>query len=275
MHAGNLYINRGTTGAIVLRQPFGGMGRSVFGPGLKAGGPNYVAQFITFADRPKRPVADAPLPHPDLQAMAEQLTRLGDTIPLGRGRAPPRRAAARTPSGGGMNSAGSHDHFRLLGQDNERRYLPFDEIRVRVCEGDDHFEIFARRRPPGSPAPASSSAGRHGCAARTVDVLGQATKAWADRIDFIEESDAELVGRDSESCPPMPTSAFASPHPTACRQPASRRRRVRRLSRRRASPRPRPRRTALGTSASKASALDYHRYGNLGSRAGETRREPV
>ena len=40
--AGNLYVNRGTTGAVVLRQPFGGMGKSAFGPGIKAGGPNYV-----------------------------------------------------------------------------------------------------------------------------------------------------------------------------------------------------------------------------------------
>jgi RHH-type transcriptional regulator, proline utilization regulon repressor / proline dehydrogenase / delta 1-pyrroline-5-carboxylate dehydrogenase len=50
LHAGNLYINRVTTGAIVLRQPFGGMGKSVFGAGMKAGGPNYVAQFMDFAD---------------------------------------------------------------------------------------------------------------------------------------------------------------------------------------------------------------------------------
>ena len=40
VEAGNLYINRGITGAIVNRQPFGGMKLSAFGPGLKAGGPN-------------------------------------------------------------------------------------------------------------------------------------------------------------------------------------------------------------------------------------------
>ena len=33
IRAGNLYVNRPTTGAIVLRQPFGGMGKSAFGPG--------------------------------------------------------------------------------------------------------------------------------------------------------------------------------------------------------------------------------------------------
>ena len=50
--AGNLYINRGITGAVVNRQPFGGMKLSAFGPGLKAGGPNYVAQFMTICDKP-------------------------------------------------------------------------------------------------------------------------------------------------------------------------------------------------------------------------------
>ena len=40
--AGNLYVNRGTTGAIVRRQPFGGWKQSVVGPTVKAGGPQYV-----------------------------------------------------------------------------------------------------------------------------------------------------------------------------------------------------------------------------------------
>ena len=39
IRAGNLYINRGTTGAVTLRQPFGGMGKSAIGPGIKAGSP--------------------------------------------------------------------------------------------------------------------------------------------------------------------------------------------------------------------------------------------
>lgn len=43
-HVGNLYINRGTTGAIVARQPFGGFAMS--GAGDKAGGPDYVQQFM-------------------------------------------------------------------------------------------------------------------------------------------------------------------------------------------------------------------------------------
>jgi RHH-type proline utilization regulon transcriptional repressor/proline dehydrogenase/delta 1-pyrroline-5-carboxylate dehydrogenase len=42
VQAGNLYVNRGITGAIVQRQPFGGWKRSSVGAGSKAGGPNYL-----------------------------------------------------------------------------------------------------------------------------------------------------------------------------------------------------------------------------------------
>ncbi len=52
IEAGNLYINRGITGAVVNRQPFGGMKLSAFGPGLKAGGPNYCMQFMNITDKP-------------------------------------------------------------------------------------------------------------------------------------------------------------------------------------------------------------------------------
>ena len=41
---GNLYINRGNTGALVARQPFGGFGMS--GVGSKAGGRDYLLQFV-------------------------------------------------------------------------------------------------------------------------------------------------------------------------------------------------------------------------------------
>jgi RHH-type proline utilization regulon transcriptional repressor/proline dehydrogenase/delta 1-pyrroline-5-carboxylate dehydrogenase len=41
---GNLYLNRGITGALVARQPFGGFGMS--GVGSKAGGRDYLLQFV-------------------------------------------------------------------------------------------------------------------------------------------------------------------------------------------------------------------------------------
>ena len=41
---GNLYLNRGSTGAMVHRQPFGGFKMS--GAGTKAGGPGYLLNFV-------------------------------------------------------------------------------------------------------------------------------------------------------------------------------------------------------------------------------------
>ena len=41
---GNLYLNRGCTGALVARMPFGGFGMS--GVGSKAGGKDYLLQFV-------------------------------------------------------------------------------------------------------------------------------------------------------------------------------------------------------------------------------------
>jgi RHH-type transcriptional regulator, proline utilization regulon repressor / proline dehydrogenase / delta 1-pyrroline-5-carboxylate dehydrogenase len=62
VEAGNLYVNRGITGAIVRRQSFGGWKRSAVGATAKAGGPHYLTAFGTF-DRRRReelPVAVAP-----------------------------------------------------------------------------------------------------------------------------------------------------------------------------------------------------------------------
>ena len=51
VEAGNLYINRTTTGAIVGRQPFGGWKGSSVGPTAKAGGPNYLIGLRHWRDR--------------------------------------------------------------------------------------------------------------------------------------------------------------------------------------------------------------------------------
>ena len=44
MPVGNLYVNRQITGAMVGRQPFGG--NRLSGSGSKAGGPDYLLQFV-------------------------------------------------------------------------------------------------------------------------------------------------------------------------------------------------------------------------------------
>ncbi|MDN5914132.1 MAG: bifunctional proline dehydrogenase/L-glutamate gamma-semialdehyde dehydrogenase [Pseudonocardia sp.] len=52
VEAGNLYVNRGITGAIVARQPFGGWKKASVGTGTKAGGPNYLIGLGSWTDHP-------------------------------------------------------------------------------------------------------------------------------------------------------------------------------------------------------------------------------
>lgn len=61
VEAGNLYVNRGITGAIVRRQPFGGWKRSVVGTSTKAGGPNYLVHLGSWK-RTKAKVGTGPTP---------------------------------------------------------------------------------------------------------------------------------------------------------------------------------------------------------------------
>ncbi len=78
VQVGNAYANRSTTGAIVQRQPFGGWKRSCVGPGAKAGGPNYVANFAHWADT-AQPGRRTPL-SPELQGEFQRLASSLNTV---------------------------------------------------------------------------------------------------------------------------------------------------------------------------------------------------
>jgi RHH-type proline utilization regulon transcriptional repressor/proline dehydrogenase/delta 1-pyrroline-5-carboxylate dehydrogenase len=69
IQAGNLYVNRGITGAIVQRQPFGGWKKSAVGAGTKAGGPNYLAGLGDWA--PATSTADADITHPGVRRILD------------------------------------------------------------------------------------------------------------------------------------------------------------------------------------------------------------
>ncbi|MCW2830303.1 MAG: 1-pyrroline-5-carboxylate dehydrogenase [Aeromicrobium sp.] len=71
VQAGNLYVNRGITGAIVQRQPFGGWKRSSVGTTAKAGGPNYLTHLGTWHPRPLRPSHDRPELAPAVTALLD------------------------------------------------------------------------------------------------------------------------------------------------------------------------------------------------------------
>ncbi|WP_062202281.1 proline dehydrogenase family protein [Demequina salsinemoris] len=69
VEAGNVYVNRGITGAIVQRQPFGGWKRSVVGPTFKAGGPHYLSALV---DWERTEIADAEPASPRLKAFLDR-----------------------------------------------------------------------------------------------------------------------------------------------------------------------------------------------------------
>ena len=223
IRAGNLYINRTTVGAIVLRQPFGGMGKSAFGPGIKAGGPNYVAQFMDLADADgdeaqaenhdarRRPIRCWPI-------YAITCERHGE-----RSRAPPPTCSVCWPpwqatrSTIGEEFGCQHDHFRLVGQDNFRRYLPvrraahphppgrhgLRDSRPRVCGHDGRLP-------------------HHGFHSARLSIAGPgavagAFRAGAGALDLIEESDEALAAVVRTAAP----AACVLPPRTACPRPSS------------------------------------------------------
>ena len=187
--AGNLYINRVTTGAIVGRQPFGGIGKSAFGPGIKAGGPNYVAQLTRFSDR-NTGVAETPeLKRADLKAL-----RLGVVADTGiEARGPIEAAIISYESRFREEFAPGHDNVLLLGQDNIRRYRPVPAVRVRVHPADTSFEIFARVIAAKTVGCRITLSSPPGLASSVVEQLDRLTESWAGNIEFVEESDTVLA----------------------------------------------------------------------------------
>lgn len=106
MYAGNLYINRGITGAIVNRQPFGGMKFSAIGGGLKAGGPNYCSSFVKITDKPD---SNTDYRKSYAEAFAKEF-------------------------------AHARDINNLYGEQNVLRYLPVERMVLRLFPGDSNEE---------------------------------------------------------------------------------------------------------------------------------------
>ena len=144
--AGNLYINRGTTGAVTLRQPFGGMGKSVLGAGFKAGGPKYVAQFMHFEETAIPSVGPFENPHPLLHLAQQWHQKLewGEFEGIESDIGKTVRAIKSYLYQAQQEFAREMDYFHLRGQDNILRYLPVGKVVVRLHEKDSLFEALAR-----------------------------------------------------------------------------------------------------------------------------------
>ena len=162
VHAGNLYVNRGITGAVVQRQPFGGWKRSVVGPGAKAGGPNYVASLGTWR---------------------------GGVSAGGDFRA--RWAAMREPV----------DPTGLAAESNVFRYRPLRTVELRVGPGTTEEEV-ARARAAAAAVGASLVVAGSGVTPDKVRFLGEVSGAermaaieaglWVDDIPVAADTEREV-----------------------------------------------------------------------------------
>lgn len=77
VQAGNVYVNRGITGAIVRRQSFGGWKKSAVGPTAKAGGPNYLfclTDWKSTSNNAKEPIGQKMIEELMVMATASTLT---------------------------------------------------------------------------------------------------------------------------------------------------------------------------------------------------------
>jgi RHH-type proline utilization regulon transcriptional repressor/proline dehydrogenase/delta 1-pyrroline-5-carboxylate dehydrogenase len=81
IQAGNLYVNRGITGAIVQRQPFGGWKKSAVGAGTKAGGPNYLVGLGEWTSTESSQGATARITHPGVRRLLDAVQ--GEIDPAG------------------------------------------------------------------------------------------------------------------------------------------------------------------------------------------------
>ncbi len=300
IRAGNLYINRPTTGAIVLRQPFGGIGKSSVGPGIKAGSPNYVVPLMRIADTAAKHSVfaseDAERLEPSSQSTPfilaapqaitsrrELLQELCRTlVEHAESSTPADEAEIRSVlsaiasydhwASTEFNIA--HDHFRLLGEDNFRRYLPVDPLRIRVDNDDTLTEILCRAaaaRAVGCRAIISSPPSLSESALKAVAFLEDLTHSWAGAIEFIDEDDDAIASAITlgqvariryaapNRVPEIIRNAAASALQYIADTPISHHGRV----------------ELLWYVREQSVSHVYHRYGNLGDRMNEPRDEPA
>lgn len=129
IEVGNAYINRGTTGAIVQRQPFGGWKNSSVGPGVKAGGPNYVACFGRWSETALPEFQAAPLGQ-----LKVLLPKLLEWLEDGEARQRLSAAAGSYQYWWRHEFSLEHDPSQVHGETNHFRYCPRPLHVLRVGE---------------------------------------------------------------------------------------------------------------------------------------------
>ncbi|MEC7696752.1 MAG: proline dehydrogenase family protein [Planctomycetota bacterium] len=268
IQAGNLYINRSTTGAIVLRQPFGGIRKSSFGPGIKAGGPHYVKLFTRFENRKFETSFQ---PTEELKPIYESLCREinhWQLTPDALQQIASAMASYELFFHQEFNSI--HDHFKLIGQDNLRSYQPLTRIALCIGPDDPVEDIILRIAATvltGNPPqfflmPGIDKSAESMLCQSDLYQLIRGRAASDDEKMFIDKIREGQVGRLRASAttklPPLVTEAAHEAGVAIIDTPVSFNGMV----------------ELPWYFQEKSLSANYHRYGNLGTRSDELRSEP-
>lgn len=252
IEAGNCYVNRGITGAIVQRQPFGGCKDSSFGRGAKAGGPNYLMQLMKTEQYTLPAHVDEV--NPAVAALNKHVRKQGFSNSL---LAIWQRSIGSYAFFWNLHFKLQRDISLILGQDNLFGYRPQPLI-LRV-KGDDRsmdlFLVCAAALTCGTPIQISGEPG----SLKPLEGLGKP------KIDFVEESDAQFVARLRQQ--PFPRVRCLS-RLSPFLQQALAELGARVLD---TPPVANGRLELLNYLREMSISIDYHRYGNLGDREREKR----
>ncbi len=274
IHAGNLYVNRPTTGAIVLRQPFGGVGLSAYGPGVKAGGPHYVLALMKIGDSPSADTdpteTESVADHFQLDQLVDWLdaatankqidSDLGQQVSAAIGSA--RRAVD-------SEFSRAHDTVRLVGQDNLRRYRPTRAITIRIHPTDSLRDSLISLSAAIAVQAQVSLSIDPSTDAQTRMLLESTADAVPGLIHPIDETEMQLAERIREGhiarlrllqraqISSIAVIASGEAFVTIVDEPVLAEARI----------------ECLRYLDEQSISHDYHRYGNLGRRSGEPRRE--
>jgi len=243
MEAGNCYINRGITGAIVQRQPFGGCKESSFGPGIKAGGPNFVMQLMQAEQKRMPQHTDG---HSITSKIVQSLSRHFEGKDLEIWNA-------------SIDSylffwqyyfSQEHDPSHVLGQDNLLKYVSHNRMVLRIQDQDtllDVLRVFAAANICGTAL--EISVGNNFPIIPNLTIVKESENAFIERIKNGSMERVRLLSTPSYEL----QKALAEAACNVCQKPVLANGRV----------------ELLNYLREVSISYDYHRYGNLGERETE------
>ncbi|MFJ6169556.1 proline dehydrogenase family protein [Curtobacterium sp. NPDC092190] len=198
IEAGNLYVNRGITGAIVRRQPFGGWKKSAVGAGTKAGGLNYLLGLGSWSPAPASAGGATSAP---VRSFLRAAGVTSESL---------ERAAASDEQAWSSLFGAAVDVSALSAERNIARYLPYPGVHVRLASAEepaveDLVRVVAAAVRAGTTIDVSSVAALPSVVASAVRALpnvrsvaeGQSDEAFAKRIERGESTRVRLVGGDT------------------------------------------------------------------------------